>query len=337
MNVTGIIAEYNPFHKGHIYHLEQARKVSQADGIIVIVSSFFSQRGLPSLLDPYTKTKLTLENGADLVIELPVCYACQSAPYFSKYAIQSLATLNINSLCFGSESDDIQALDKLAQNYKEIDKDPTRSLNQNLQRQLQPNDLLAYHYIQDCLIHGITPLSIKRNNQFKSATQTRNDFFNGEKEDFDNYFHNSQQWSNYYPALRTLLLMSKPEWLSTFFLINEGIEYRLIQAAKENKDWNSFLKQASSKTYSYNRIMRSCLMILLQITKDEMIENNHFNAVKVLGMNKIGREILKKAKGKVYTKFKDCPVFLQNIYQKSFSLYQSVEEKPTHSEVIVYD
>ena len=337
MKTCGIIAEYNPFHKGHIYHLEQARKISQADALVVIVSGFYSQRGLPSLLDSSTKAKLALEHGADLVLELPTCYACQSAQYFSKYALESLSSLKIDSLCFGSESCDLQALEQLIETNRTTNIDPTQSMNQNLNRQIEPNDLLGYHYIQDCHKYGITPLPIKRSDLFKSATQTRKDYFNGMKQDFDQYFHTNQQWSNYYPILRTILLMSKPEWLASFFLINEGIEYRLIQAAKDNKDWAHFLQQASSKTYSYNRIMRSCLMILLQITKEEMEQNSSFFGIKVLGMNQKGRLLLKQASTPIYTKYKDYPPFLQRVHQKSIDLYNSQESSIITQEVLIYE
>ena len=84
MKTCGIIAEYNPFHAGHIHQLKQIR--NQFDAIVVITSGYFSQRGLPSLLSPYDKTRLALEYGADLVCLLPVQYTCQSAEYFVKYA-----------------------------------------------------------------------------------------------------------------------------------------------------------------------------------------------------------------------------------------------------------
>ena len=72
MNVTGIIAEYNPFHNGHLYQLEKARNDTNADYLIVVMSGDFVQRGAPALIDKYTRAKMALENGADLVLELPV-------------------------------------------------------------------------------------------------------------------------------------------------------------------------------------------------------------------------------------------------------------------------
>lgn len=96
MKTCGIIAEYNPFHKGHIYHIQKSKEITQCDCLIVIVSSFYSQRGLPSFLSRHDKTKLALKYGANLVLELPACFACQSADYFARYAIQSLSVLDLS-------------------------------------------------------------------------------------------------------------------------------------------------------------------------------------------------------------------------------------------------
>ena len=79
MKVAAVIAEYNPFHMGHKYHLEQTKKLTNADFIIVLMSGNFTQRGLPAITDKYTRTRQALSYGADLVLELPVCFATSSA------------------------------------------------------------------------------------------------------------------------------------------------------------------------------------------------------------------------------------------------------------------
>ena len=104
MKTCGIITEYNPFHQGHIYHIKKTKELTQCDCLIAIVSNHFTQRGLFSLLTMQDKTKLALEAGCNLVIELPPCYAAQSADYFAKYAVESLSQLHIDQICFGSET-----------------------------------------------------------------------------------------------------------------------------------------------------------------------------------------------------------------------------------------
>jgi len=105
MKVTGIIAEYNPFHKGHEYHLRQARQSLNSDYIIVVMSGNYVQRGAPTIIDKYSRAQMALRCGADLVLELPACYSTASAEYFAFGGIAILDKLGIvNDLCFGTES-----------------------------------------------------------------------------------------------------------------------------------------------------------------------------------------------------------------------------------------
>lgn len=135
MKVTAIIAEYNPFHKGHAYHLQTAKALTCADYMVIIMSGPFTQRGLPALTDKYTRTKASLQNGADLVLELPVPYATGSVEAFAQGAVSMLEALGcIDTLCFGSECGDLNALLPYARLFEEEPKDY--------------RDLLKYHLRQ---------------------------------------------------------------------------------------------------------------------------------------------------------------------------------------------
>ena len=115
MNVVGIIAEYNPFHQGHRFHLEQARRLTGASLTVVAMSGNYVQRGVPAMFDKYTRAKAALSNGADLVLELPLQTATGSAEYFASGAVRLLAgTGVVTDLCFGSECADTAALRHLA-------------------------------------------------------------------------------------------------------------------------------------------------------------------------------------------------------------------------------
>lgn len=116
MKILGIIAEYNPFHNGHAYHIRQARELSGADYVIVVMSGDFVQRGTPAIIDKYTRTSMALSCGADLVFELPVCYATASAEYFARGAVGLLENLGVtDSLCFGSEEGELSLFRETAQ------------------------------------------------------------------------------------------------------------------------------------------------------------------------------------------------------------------------------
>lgn len=118
MNVTGIIAEYNPFHNGHAFHIEETRKNTDADYCIAVISGSFVQRGAPALVNKYDRTKMALEHGIDLVIELPVIAATSSAETFAQGGVCLLDSLGVVShISFGAEINttaDIDMLDKLA-------------------------------------------------------------------------------------------------------------------------------------------------------------------------------------------------------------------------------
>lgn len=111
MKITGIITEYNPFHNGHLYHLEKAKNLTKADGIICIMSGNFVQRGGPALIDKWQRTNMALQNGVDLVIELPTVFAVSSADFFAKGAVSILNSLGVvNNIVFGSECGEINKL-----------------------------------------------------------------------------------------------------------------------------------------------------------------------------------------------------------------------------------
>lgn len=115
MKITGIITEYNPFHLGHLYHLEKAKIDTNAEGIICIMSGHFVQRGMPALIDKWTRARMAVENGVDLVIELPLVYSISSAEGFSDGAVSILnSTGVVQNIFFGSEHGETSDLDVIA-------------------------------------------------------------------------------------------------------------------------------------------------------------------------------------------------------------------------------
>ncbi|BDR64172.1 nucleotidyltransferase [Clostridium tetani] len=120
MNITGVIVEYNPFHNGHLYHLNKTKEITDCDGIVAVMSGHFVQRGSPALLDKWTRAKLALLNGVDLVLELPTIYSTSSAEFFAYGATSLLDGINIvNNLCFGSELGNIDVILKTSKILQE--------------------------------------------------------------------------------------------------------------------------------------------------------------------------------------------------------------------------
>lgn len=192
--VLGVIAEYNPFHNGHFYHLDHSKKVTNSDYVICVVSGNFVQRGNTSIINKWAKTKMALLGGADLVIELPTIYAISSAENFAYGAVKILDSLNIvDTLSFGSELCDINTLNKIANIFHDEPKEYINILTQELKNGVsfpkaretavikylnnsdsysnilsKPNNILAIEYLKALrkLKSNMNPMAIKREKVF---------------------------------------------------------------------------------------------------------------------------------------------------------------------------
>lgn len=131
--VLGIIAEYNPFHNGHLYQIEEAKRQTGAEYVVAIISGNFTQRGNTSLVNKWTKAQMALENGVDIVLELPTVYSISSAENFAQGAIKVLESLRIvDTLCFGTETGDFAALNNIANVLYHEPKEYSAILNHEL-------------------------------------------------------------------------------------------------------------------------------------------------------------------------------------------------------------
>ena len=174
MKSCGLIVEYNPFHNGHYYHIQQAKRITNADCIIAVMSGTFLQRGEPAIIDKFHRTKAALHSGVDIVIELPFVYAVQNSDLFAKGAIQTLYHLGISSICFGSEKGNIddfqtaygiwksnkasfqhtlQSTLKKGVSFPEAGKNAykTIELHEHILDLLKPNNILGFSYVKEIL------------------------------------------------------------------------------------------------------------------------------------------------------------------------------------------
>ena len=164
--VLGVIAEYNPFHNGHLYHLQKSKELTNADYTIAIISGNFTQRGSTSVIDKWAKTQMALNNGIDLVIELPVLYSISSAENFADGAIKILSSLGIvDYLSFGSETSDIHLLNDISNILCDEPKDFKIALSEELKSGLsfpkaRENALIKWFQLKDT----ISSLKLKNNN-----------------------------------------------------------------------------------------------------------------------------------------------------------------------------
>ena len=222
--VLGIIAEYNPFHNGHLYHLLKSKEEAKADSVIAVIGGNFTQRGEPSLLDKWCKAEMAIANGADLVIELPVLYSISSAENFADGAIKILDSLKIvDTISFGTETEDLNKLNIVANTlYKEpkeykdflskylkdghsFPKAREQALVKYLQNQeyssivSTPNNILGIEYLKALKKYSskINPINLKRidsghlsldySSEFASATAVRNLVYGNRLKDVKSY------------------------------------------------------------------------------------------------------------------------------------------------------
>ncbi|CUX41931.1 nucleotidyltransferase [Clostridium sp. C105KSO13] len=189
MKIVGLIAEYNPFHNGHQYHIEKAKEVTGADTAIVIMSGDYVQRGTPAIMPKYIRAEMALKCGAGAVFELPVCYSTGSAEFFAMGAISFLESLGIvDSICFGSESGDLEGLQDVADILYKEPNEYRNLLQENLKKGMSfpsarqdalstytgnpnraallddPNNILSIEYLKALkrLDSNIEPYTIKR-------------------------------------------------------------------------------------------------------------------------------------------------------------------------------
>ncbi len=325
MNV-GVIAEYNPFHNGHLYHLKKVKEMFPNSNLILILIGNFTQRGEASIINKWDKAKVALEYGYDLVVELPFIFATQAASIYAKGSIDILNSLNCNYLVFGSESDDINTLNELAtltydnKDYEDLVK-KYNSLGINYPSACslalkdisgklinKPNDVLGLEYIKQIKKTNskIVPICIKRTNEYHeikitntiaSASSIRknlNDKNSIKKvmpESIIKYISDINH-DKYFNLLKYEILSS--DNLNCYLGVNEGIENKLKKEIIHSKDLNEFILRVKSKRYSYNNISRMLLHIVCKIKKEDNDLNLKY--IRVLGLSDNGKKILKKSK-----------------------------------------
>ncbi|HBM46705.1 MAG TPA: nucleotidyltransferase [Lachnoclostridium sp.] len=339
MKTAGIIAEYNPFHNGHHYQIQELRRLTGADYVVVAMSGDFVQRGEPAIFDKYTRTRMALCGGADLVVELPVLFATSSAEDFSSCGVALLEKLGVDLLCFGSESGDLKKLQKAAEilvkepeawkirlkeHLKKGETYPTaRSLatteytkDPELAALLSsPNNILAIEYLKALKKRSspVTPVTIQRQGagyhdtrleqeeSFRSVSE--NKFFasasairsliqnNGFDSDTITEKLRSQIPSDALSALisegaldppvfpddlttllnfRLLSLTQEQKGFSTFSDLSPELASRLAKQTLQFASCTERIDHLKTKGYTYTRISRALLHLLLGITSEQV-------------------------------------------------------------------
>ncbi|HJH33661.1 MAG TPA: nucleotidyltransferase [Ligilactobacillus aviarius] len=331
--ITGIITEYNPFHNGHLYQIQQVKKQFPDVPLVIAMSGNFLQRGEPAIIDKWHRAAECLANGADLVMELPLMAAVQPADRFAYYGVWTLAQMGVTDLFFGAEHatfdfmHDAQKAMEITGNFNKYHESFAKNYQQVIAEKVghqvdQPNDLLGLAYAKANLKlkANITLHPIQRKNAnyhdielndagtIASASAIR-EALHHQNQDFEKFVpHQTAQdlkkqplvsWDDFWIHLKMELLTHSPQELEKIYGMAEGIQYRMIAMAQRSEfagNFDSWIKAVKNKRFTYTRLSRLATMTLLHITWDDVASFEAQPYLRVLGFSKKGQAVLHAAK-----------------------------------------
>lgn len=285
MKVTGIIAECNPLHEGHKYLLREARRQTQAEYIIVALSGDYVQRGAPSITPRENRAAALLREGADLVLQLPLYVSCAGADYFARGGIALLDSLGVvTDLAFGSESGDISLLDRAARELNADTEDFRSALQAGLREGLSfpeartaamnsadlpatPNDLLGTEYLRALYNRNssIRPHAVSRISA-ESATAVREEMLRSRRD--TDPFLCRDDFSGL--LVHAIYSAGSAEALSEYLDVSADLARRIMKEFPSFTEYTAFCETVKSRNYTYTRVSRALLHILLGMRQDTM-------------------------------------------------------------------
>ncbi|MDO5375892.1 MAG: nucleotidyltransferase [Staphylococcus rostri] len=325
MKSVALITEYNPFHNGHLYHAQTAKKLTQADVSIAIMSGNFVMRGMPAIFNKFQRARMALA-GVDLVVELPLIGALSASDYFARMGVRLADYLAADALCFGSESGDIEALQQIATQLLTLEDTPSfqraikqgksyaRIVSEHLDDSVlrEPNNILGIAYLKQlqALNSNITPYTIQRHEthhheqqmnhtSLASGSAIRQALVDGNpawqqmvpkanKPLFDQPFKDQ---AHLFDSLRLTVFQQDAAALREIYTMSEGFEHRLIKVMQTATSYDDLMQKLKTKRYTYTHIQRLLMNVLLNITYQDVTDN--IQAARVLAMNSQGQAYLK--------------------------------------------
>ena len=333
MIIAGVIAEYNPFHNGHLHHLREARRKSGCDGLIVCLGGNFTQRGEPAMLSKWTRARMALLCGADAVFELPAPFAVRTADFFARGGVGVLAGLHCDVLSFGCETEDVKLLQTLA----ELRETEPGALSNLVRARLEagmsharargeavaeylglpaetlnaPNTALAVEYLRAMRGTGMAPVLVERLGEYHeerlnsgpnaqgprlaSATALRRAISRGE------------DVREYVPK-EAVPLLPRASRLSLDMLAldrlrrgnfdfpdaPEGLDRLLVRAARESGSVEEALERCKSRRYTYARLSRAVAHCLLGMDRTLVECHPAPEYARLLGLRESARPLLRE-------------------------------------------
>lgn len=329
MRAVGMVVEFNPFHNGHRYYVRQAKAQTEADVAVAVMSGNFTQRGEPTILDKWARTRAALANGVDLVVELPVFYACQPAHRFAAGALRLLNELGVSAVAFGAEHPQwdfaqlVRATADLDQaTLKRYTATYATQFNDQLAQRTgvslqDPNDILAFAYTKAARAHNyqfdLQPIqrvasdyhdqvikgAIASASAIRQAVQDGEDYRQAVPVATDHELAGISQvpsWGQLYPMLRNQLIQAPVDQLCQTYQMAEGLEYRMKEFAERSLDFAHFIHGIKTKRYTYAHLIRLCLYATLQMREEELGDQVRHPYLHILGFTPQGQAYLHQVK-----------------------------------------
>lgn len=372
MKACGIIVEYNPLHNGHLYHLKKSKELSNCDIVIGVMSPNFVQRGEPSIVSKKERVEAALKAGVNIVVELPTLYAVENANIFAKYALQILNGLKVDSICFGSESGDTKSfldkysksslltphLDFLVSDLMEegyaYPKAMAMALKQMDEIRLEtPNDILGLAYYNEIKnnnypieIHTIERVNNYNDDSLNYENVSAKAIREALKNDKDIGEFTPMSFNNelfyldeYFDLLKYKILTMSVEELNGIHLMEEGIENLFKKKIVDSHNMNEFINACVSKRYTFARIKRTIVHILLNTKKEfaKEILSQDIKYIRLLGVDSKGSEYLKEKRKEIeipiLSKFRGNSFALLQYEKQATYAYASVKSEELRSKL----
>ena len=357
INITvGIIAEFNPLHNGHQHLITQAK--AHSESCIVVLSGNFTQRGSPAIVDKFTRSRMALAAGADLVLELPFLAACSAGQDFARGAVSLLGeTAFTDTIAFGMETPDA---DVTALLHAEESEAFTRRLRLELSRGAsypkayalaldavvhgagefisQPNNMLALSYVREINRHTYNWKIIAVKREGDSSSRAIREDLQGNSEMMPEFSlrlladAELSDESKLWPLLQSVFIRSSPQDLRKIYGIDEGIEGLFMKHWRDSQGLDDFIGRCVCARYTRSHIRRRLVYVLLGLDRREVMEalREGVPYARVLAFNEKGREILRKTSGlRIITRLAEVKGnYFAEVERKASQLYELTLQKP---------
>jgi predicted nucleotidyltransferase len=318
MKISAIIADFPAFHKDFERLGIIARTHKDCDVLLALMPGHFDRRGMPLLPDKWRRVESLLENGVDLVVEIPFAYSMRSAGRYGGSVVDMLIQAKVDDFFFFSETDNLAELEAIARLPINVDAVKEKVKSAEPLEKSYGNGSGAY-YENDIL--GVAYLKASNGSTLKAHTLPLPAHFDDRVQESD------AGWAAYFPFVRWKLSTQDHASLHNLYAWDIGIENHLRKQAESSDTWEDFLRRSATRRYTKDRVRRACASLMVHALGDEMELIPGLNPLRILGFNDKGKDLLKHFKSKdvrVASRFNRVGKYVRVLEYRSTLAYASI-------------